>query len=117
ALVREAIRSGEPAVCSDTETDPVAQPFKDTAQKAGFRSLTVIPFRFNGKIVGVITLCSPHPYAFLPEDTEVLAYLGTSLSLALDLLDKKTLQRRAGREVTEAGNVPGSLPVGLNPAL
>lgn len=96
-LVREAIRSGEPAVCSDTETDPVAQPFKDTAQKAGFRSLTVIPFRFNGKIVGVITLCSPHPYAFLPEDTEVLAYLGTSLSLALDLLDKKTLQRRAGR--------------------
>ena len=96
-LVNEVIRTGEPSVCSDTETDPAAQPFKDAAMSAGYRSLAVIPFRFNGKVVGVITLCSPHPFAFLPEETDVLTHLGTSLSLALDLLDKKTLQRRAGR--------------------
>ncbi len=97
SLEKEAIRTGEPVVCTDTITDQVAQAFKDAAQSAGYRSLSVIPFRFNGTVVGVITLCSPHPYAFTNEDTEVLAYLGTSLSLALDLLDKKTLQRRAGR--------------------
>ncbi len=43
---------------------------------------------------------------FYLKSTEVLAYLGTSLSLALDLLDKKTLQRRAAEEVTELGTYP-----------
>jgi PAS domain S-box-containing protein len=96
-LVKEAIRTGEPAVCSDTETDLAAQLFRDATQSAGYRSLAVIPFRFNGKVVGVIALCSGQPFAFSKEDTNVLSHLGTSLSQALDLLDKKTLQRRAGR--------------------
>ncbi len=96
-LEKEAIRTGEPVVCDDTETDPAAQAFKDAAQSAGYRSLAVIPFRFNGTVVGVITLYSPHPYSLSNEDAEVFMNLGTSLSLALDLLDKKTLQRRAGK--------------------
>ena len=96
-LAGEAIRTGVPLVCPDVTTDPVAQPWRDDALLNGYRSQTAIPFRLKGEIVGVMTLCSREPLAFSPENTDVLVYLGATLSSALDLLDKKTLQRRAGK--------------------
>jgi PAS domain S-box-containing protein len=96
-LAGDAIRTGVPVICRDTGTDPAAQPWMEDALRHGYRSLAAVPFRLKGEIVGVITLCSGEPDAFSETEAEQLAFLGTSLSSALDLLDKKTLQRRAGR--------------------
>ncbi len=97
SLAADILRTGAPAVCSDVKTDSAAQPWGEAALSEGYRSLAAVPFRLKGEIVGIITLCSGEPYAFSTEDADVLAYLGTTVSFALDLLDKKTLQRRAGR--------------------
>ena len=67
------------------------------AFRHGYLSLAAVPFRLNGEVVGAITLCSGEPDAFSEAEAEQLALLGTTLSSALDLLDKKTLQRRAGQ--------------------
>ena len=96
-LAGDAVRTGAPLVSSDTGTDPAAEPWRDGALRDGYQSEASIPFRLNGELVGVMTLCSGEPYAFSAEDTEALDHLGSTLSSALDLLDKKTLQRRAGR--------------------
>ena len=93
----DAIRTGKPVVCRDTGTDPAAELWREDALRHGYRSLAAVPFRLKDEIVGVLTLCSREPYAFSDEEAEQLALLGTTLSSALDLLDKKTLQRRAGR--------------------
>jgi PAS domain S-box-containing protein len=69
----------------------------EEAHRQGYRSLAAVPFRLKGQIIGVLTLCSGEPDAFSDEESEQLALLGTTLSSALDLLDKKTLQRRAGK--------------------
>jgi len=94
-LVGDAIRSGIPVTCHDTTTDP--KPWMEEAHRQGYRSLAAVPFRLKGQIVGVLTLCSGEPYAFSDDESEQLALLGTTLSSALDQLDKKTLQRRAGK--------------------
>lgn len=94
-LVGDAIHSGIPVTCHDTTTDP--KPWMDEAHRQGYRSLAAVPFRLKGQIVGVLTLCSGEPDAFSDEESEQLALLGTTLSSALDLLDKKTFQRRAGK--------------------
>ncbi|MFZ0181614.1 MAG: PAS domain S-box protein, partial [Methanoregula sp.] len=96
-LAGDAIRTGAPAISSDTETDPAAEPWRDDALRDGYRSESAIPFRLKGEIVGVLTLCSDEPFAFSGEEADVLTLLGSTLSSALDLLDKKTLQRRAGK--------------------
>ena len=96
-LAEEVITRGAPIICPDVATDPIAQSWRDLARANGFRSQAALPFRLKGEIVGVMTLCSREPCAFSPENTGVLEYLATTLSSALDLLDKKTLQRRAGK--------------------
>ena len=96
-LAEEAIRTGVPIICPDITTEPIAQSSRDGARTNEIRSQTSLPFRFKGETVGVMTLCSREPFAFSRDNTDVLEYLGTTLSSALDLLDKKTLQRRAGK--------------------
>ena len=97
-LAGEAIRTGGSVVCRCTETGPAAQPWIQDAFRHGYRSLAAVPFRLNGEVVGAVTLCSGEPDAFSEAESEQLLLLGTTLSSALDLLDKKTLQRRAGRD-------------------
>ena len=97
-LPGEAIRTGGSVVCRYTGTEPAAQPWMQDAFRHGYLSLAAVPFRLNGEVVGAITLCSGEPDAFSEAEAEQLALLGTTLSSALDLLDKKTLQRRAGRD-------------------
>jgi len=96
-LAGNVIRTGKPVVCRDTGTDPAAELWRDDALRHGYRSLAAVPFRLKGEIVGVLTLCSGEPDTFSDEEGEQLALLGATLSSALDMLDKKTLQRRAGR--------------------
>jgi PAS domain S-box-containing protein len=96
-LAGDAVRTGSPVVSGDTRTDPAAQLWCNDTFHHGCRSAAAIPFRLKGEIVGVITLCSREPFAFSTENAEVLVLLGSTLSSALDLLDKKTLQRRAGK--------------------
>ncbi len=97
-LPGEAIRTGGSVVCRCTGTGPAAQPWIQDAFRHGYRSLAAVPFRLNGEVVGAVTLCSGEPDAFSEAESEQLLLLGTTLSSALDLLDKKTLQRRAGRD-------------------
>ncbi|HNX16937.1 MAG TPA: PAS domain S-box protein [Methanoregula sp.] len=97
ALACDAICKGEPVVCPDTGAGYTAGHWREVALSHGIRSLAAIPFRLKGEIVGAITLCSAEPDAFSDAESEELTLLGSALSEALDLLDKKTLQRRAGK--------------------
>jgi len=92
-----AMRTGVPAVCRDTGAEPAGDSWREDALRQGCRSLAAVPFRLKGETVGVLSLCSGEPDTFSEADAEHLALLGTALSSALDMLDKKTLQRRAGK--------------------
>jgi len=96
-LAGDAIRTGTVRVCRDTGTGPAAELWREDALRHGYRSLAAVPFRLKGEIVGILTICSGEPDAFSETEAEELALLGSTLSSSLDLLDKKTLQRRAGR--------------------
>ena len=96
-LAGEAILSGGFVVCSDTGADSAARPWMQDAYRYGRRSCAAIPFRLKGEIVGVITLSSGEQDTFSEADAEQLGILSTTLTSALDLLDKKTLRRRAAR--------------------
>jgi len=96
--VGDAIRRGTPVVCPDIAGDPsCGQPWSAALLRHSCRSLAAVPFRLNGEVVGVLTLGSKEPAAFMDTEGEQLGLLGTTLSLALDFLDKKTLQRRTGK--------------------
>ena len=102
-------------VCSDTGADSAARPWMQDASGTT-RSCAAIPFRLKGEIVGVITLTTGEQDTFSEADAEQLGILSTTLTSALDLLDKKTLRRRAARGPRSSWERTRFLPGGIKSA-
>ncbi|HVP97318.1 PAS domain S-box protein [Methanoregula sp.] len=119
SLSVQALTSGLACISGDSGSDTPVQPENEGACSNGYPSSVAIPFRLKREVVGVITLYSGQPSIFSLEESDAVTIVGSALSSALDLLDKKTLQRQAGKgghgswersrflaEGIEAGAVP-----------
>jgi diguanylate cyclase (GGDEF)-like protein/PAS domain S-box-containing protein len=76
-----ALRTREPVVCRDTETDDRAH--RDAARAAGVRSVVVAPVLAGGDPLGVLVICSAEPGAFGTRDGATLELLAAVLSAAI----------------------------------
>jgi len=97
SLSVQALISGLPCISEDSSAGTPVQTENDDTGCSGFSSSVAIPFRLKGEVVGVLTLCSGQPSVFSPGEDDAITMVGSALSSALDLLDKKTLRRRAGK--------------------
>ena len=88
-----SIRENRSVVNDDFAINPATSPWREPAQRYGFRASAAFPLQRQGKVIGAFTLYASEPKAFDREQVGLLESLSADISYALDDLDK---ERRRG---------------------
>jgi hypothetical protein len=111
----ECVRTGRSLRCDDSETDDRVD--RQGCKSLGIRSLVAVPIRQGSKVVGLLEVFSPQPYAFNADDIGALQQLtGSILSTT-----GRSEQTHAGKaHITQArdleAHAPSTIPVTPPPA-
>ena len=97
-----SIRSGQITIINDSATDPRFLPWRERGQKFGFRSVTALPLRCNGEVLGTLVIYAKEPDAFCSEEIGLLEELAADLSYGLELRRARRSQARAEAALLEA---------------
>jgi putative methionine-R-sulfoxide reductase with GAF domain len=73
----ECVRTGRSLRCDDSETDDRVD--RAGCKSLGIRSLVAVPIRQGSKVVGLLEVFSPQPYAFNADDIGALQQLTVSI--------------------------------------
>jgi len=73
----ECVRTGRSLRCDDSETDDRVD--RAGCKSLGIRSLVAVPIRRGSKVVGLLEVFSPQPYAFNADDIGALQQLTGSI--------------------------------------
>ena len=92
-----AIRTGKPAICKDMLTDPAYAPWYDEVEKRGYRSAIAFPLVDGGLTLGALSIYSPVPDAFAPEEIDLLLELANDMAFGI-----RSIRTRLEREKAEA---------------
>ena len=96
-----AIRTGKPAVCRDTLTDPDFAPWRQEAMSRGFHSVLGLPL-IGGSPFGALTIYAAEPNAFDDEEINLLLGLANDLAYGIMALRSRAEQLRAKEALKES---------------
>jgi len=65
-------------------------PWRERALQRGYRASAAVPFRQNGKVIGVLTVYAGETQTFEAEEEALLVEIGQAISTALDSLLQQT---------------------------
>jgi PAS domain S-box-containing protein len=95
-LVPTAIRTGQPAVCRDTATDPRSASLREECHDCGFASIIALPLLVEGKVFGALAIYAAETDAFDAPEVELLRELAGNVGFGLE-----SLQARRQKEVAQ----------------
>ena len=78
-----AVRESRHVICSEIETDPIMQPWREKALAQGYRSSASFPITLGADVVGAFTMYSGTPRFFTDEEVKLLNALADDLSFAM----------------------------------
>jgi GAF domain-containing protein len=111
----ECVRTGRSLRCDDSETDDRVD--REGCKSLGIRSLVAVPIRQGSKVVGLLEVFSPQPYAFNADDIGALQQLTGSI-LSTTACSEPTHAGKA--HMTQArdlkAHAPSTIPVTPPPA-
>lgn len=81
-----AIRTGQPCIIRNIQTDPAFAPWRDEARKRGYTSSLALPLRVNGKVIGALCIYAEEPDAFDQEEVELLSEMANDLAYGITAL-------------------------------
>lgn len=91
------IRSGQPTIAQNIQTDPAFAPWRAEAVKRGYASSISLPL-IKGETFGALNIYAVEPHAFVdPQEVKLLVELANDLAYGI-----ATLRTRAEREKAEA---------------
>ncbi|MBK9090322.1 MAG: GAF domain-containing protein [Holophagales bacterium] len=90
-----AIVENRAVVVDDTDTDPAFAPWREAAQKRGFRSCAAFPVRADGCVLGVLAVYAGEAGVFHREVVALLGELAADLGFSLRALETDELRDRA----------------------
>ncbi len=93
-----AFRSGEPYICNDILNNPVAQPWRESLMKHGYRSSAAFPIRAQNIVCATLSVYSDEPFFFQDKEIALLVEAASDISFALGNFAEK----EARRQVEEA---------------
>ena len=96
------IREKRAVVNDDFATNPLTSPWRDMAQRYGFRSSASFPILREENVVGAFTLYASEPNAFDAEQVRLLESLSADLSYALDALNQEQLRIQTEHALRES---------------
>ncbi len=90
-----AVVEDRAVVVDDTDTDPAFAPWREAAQKRGFRSCAALPVRADGSVLGVLAVYAGEAGVFHGEVVALLGELAADLGFTLRALETDELRARA----------------------
>ncbi len=90
-----AIREGKNYVCNDFAQDPITVPWREPANRAGFRAAAAFPIRQRGAVCGAVIVYSGETGFFRDMEVALLEEAATDVSFALDFLAQEDERRQA----------------------
>ena len=88
---RAAIRTSEPQVVGDFETDERVEPWRDAALERGYRSSLVVPLRHDEALHGVLAVYATREDAFSERAVEAFTVLGELVGFAFTAVQNRQL--------------------------
>jgi HD-GYP domain-containing protein (c-di-GMP phosphodiesterase class II) len=96
--VGRAIRSGTPQIVQDALSDPSYKPWRQNAEKIGYRALIALPLSSSGTILGVLSIYSAETNAFDEEEIKLLKELAEDIAFGIVTLRTRTERDRIAHE-------------------
>jgi two-component system cell cycle sensor histidine kinase/response regulator CckA len=98
-----AIRSGQPCVARDIQTDPYFAPWREDAIRRGYASSIALPLWGNDRVFGALNIYAPVADAFHAEEVHLLMELANNLAIGITSLREREERKRAEEAVRESG--------------
>ena len=102
----ECVRTGKLLRCDDSETDPLVD--AEICRLLGIRSMIAVPVRDAEKVIGLLEVFSPAPYAFQETDNTVLQRLAGIILSAVNRARIPQSQSAPDAEGTRLAGPPPS---------
>ena len=94
-----AIRTGKTVINQECQTNPNMAPWREEAIKRGYQSSIALPLVVNKRLLGAYTIYSSEPYAFIPEEVELLEELAGDLAYGIETLRIRIEHESARKEI------------------
>ena len=91
-----AMRTGRIHICEDIRTDPNFVVWRESALRNGFASSIALPLKVDDSVIGVLAIYSAVPFAFDPDEVELLRELAANLAYGI-----RSHRAAAGRKLAE----------------
>lgn len=100
--VGTAIRTGLPQVVADTRSDADFAPWRDAAERHGFRSVIALPLGHGDDRLGALVIYAGEPDAFDEDVSRLLEDLARNLTYGIGALRMKAEHEQAVRDLAES---------------
>ena len=97
-----AIRTGQPSICRNMQTDPLFKPWRKEAIKRGYASSIVLPLMNGGKAIGAINIYAREPDPFTKDEIPLLSELANDLSYGISSIRLKAAHDRTAEAVRQS---------------
>ncbi len=95
--VGRAILTGVHQLSDDIQNDEKMIPWRDDAERLGYKSIASFPLFLYGEVIGVITLYSDQKQFYQPQEIKLLDEMAMDISFALQFIEND-LQRTEAEE-------------------
>jgi PAS domain S-box-containing protein len=102
-----AIRTGQPSMCRNMQTDPAFAPWREDAVKRGYASSVVIPLKEGNETWGAITIYAREPDAFSEEEVSLLTELAGDVEFGIQTLRMRAAHSQAEELLRESEELLG----------
>jgi diguanylate cyclase (GGDEF)-like protein len=100
-----AIREHRVQVCRHIDTDPHFSPWRDEAQRAGYRSSVALPLLLEGECIGALCIYADRPDAFDRSELELLEELAADLAFGLNTLRAQAQMHRQRQQLERLARI------------
>ncbi|MGA9031673.1 MAG: EAL domain-containing protein [Sulfuricaulis sp.] len=90
-----AIRTGQPCIVRNIQTDPVFAPWREEARKRGYGSAMAFPLHVNAKVVGALCIYAEEPDAFDQDEVALLSEMANDLAYGIAALSTRAEREQA----------------------
>ena len=97
-----AIRTGQPGICRNMQTDPLFKPWREEAIKRGYASSVVVPIMDRGKAIGAINIYAREPDPFTEDEVTLLSELANDLSYGISSIRLKAAHMRTEETIRQS---------------
>jgi PAS domain S-box-containing protein len=105
-----AIRTKEPVICSDFQTDPRLLPWRAEAARRGYRSSIALPLLSGEQCLGALTLYSAEANRFVEGEEKLLIELANDLAYGITALRARVQHEKDLAEIENLSRFPGENP-------